>query len=163
MGPEALTLWRCMGRSSPRRPEHAGRVLAAPANGLGYDGQHESEMTRAHVIRYSGKDVVFIDFSKATLEGIEAAIEAAIPLIRTRSPGSVLTLTDAGDITISTLANKRISEFMSANKPYVRASAVIGVSGLASAVLATLRIVTGRQIATFERREAALRWLVEQA
>ncbi|MBN1610191.1 MAG: hypothetical protein JW940_26425 [Polyangiaceae bacterium] len=120
-------------------------------------------MTRAHVIRYSGKDVVFIDFSKATLEGIEAAIEAAIPLIRTRSPGSVLTLTDAGDITISTLANKRISEFMSANKPYVRASAVIGVSGLASAVLATLRIVTGRQIATFERREAALRWLVEQA
>jgi hypothetical protein len=74
----------------------------------------------------------------------------------------VLTLTDASDIKVSTLVNQRVSEFMTANKPYVRAAAVIGVSGLASAVLATLRIVTGRQIASFGGREAALRWLVEQ-
>jgi hypothetical protein len=118
--------------------------------------------SRVQVLERSGREIVCIDFSRATPGDITATTAAAIPLIRTRPPGTVLTLTDATDIKISDLANRQIGEFMAGNKPYVRAAAVIGVSGLASAILATLRIVTGRQIATFADRETALRWLVEQ-
>jgi hypothetical protein len=119
-------------------------------------------MERARVINVAGKEVVSINFARGKDADIAKAIAEATPLIRTRPEGTVLTLTDATEIGISRLSNERVIAFVKANKPYVKAAAVYGVSGLATAILATIRVVTGRELAAFAEREEALRWLVSR-
>jgi len=116
-------------------------------------------MPRAHLIRQGDSEIVFIDFARAKSAELTQAIADATPLIRTRPEGTVLTLTDATEIGISKLTNAQIVEFVKGNKPYVKAAAVFGVSGLAAAILSTVRLLTGRELAAFTSREAALEWL----
>ncbi len=117
-------------------------------------------MPRARVIREMGLDIVFIDFARGKDDQIAKAIAEATPLIRERPEGSVLTLTDATEIGISKLANQEIVEFVKGNKPFVKAAAIFGVSGLAAAILATVRVLSGRELAAFASREKALEWLI---
>jgi hypothetical protein len=118
-------------------------------------------MTRVTLIQHAGKEIVFLDLANAKIADITAMIAEAAPVIRSRKPKSVLTLTDATNIAVAHFSNDEMSKFLSDNKPYVKAAAVIGLSSLARAVVSTLRIISGRQIAAFGERAAALRWLVE--
>ncbi len=120
-------------------------------------------MVGARVINEKGCRIVFISFARGTNADVAKVIEEATPLIRTRPEKSVLTLTDATEIGISKMANQQITQFLDGNKPYVKAAAVYGVSGLATAILATIRLITGRDLATFGSREEALEWLVSRA
>lgn len=117
-------------------------------------------MQRAQIIEHVGKRIVFIDLSHAKVADISAAFGIAKPLIRSQPANSVLTLTNATGITIADAGNAQISMFLKTNKPFVKASAVYGATDLAKAILSTMRIITGRQVAAFDTREAAIRWLV---
>ena len=78
-------------------------------------------MSRASVISHQGHEIVFIDFGAAKEADLACAIEEAIPLIRTKPLGSVLTLTDASDVGISKLGNRRIAgSGLSSTSPHPR-------------------------------------------
>ena len=103
-----------------------------------------------------------IDFSDARAEELDDTATDAAEIIRARPPRSVLTLTDVTGVAVNKATGRRIEEYLTGNKPYVRAAAVVGVSGIVSAILATMRLVTGRSISSFANHEEALDWLVRQ-
>ncbi|MGC4120101.1 MAG: hypothetical protein QM765_37075 [Myxococcales bacterium] len=51
---------------------------------------------------------------------------------------------------------------MAINAPYVKAGAVVGVTGLKKIVLNTLNLMTSRGFRAFDAREKALDWLAQQ-
>jgi hypothetical protein len=114
---------------------------------------------RVKVIRFNSIDVVHINFSHARPEDLESVIAEAIPFVRSRPLNSVYTLTEATGVAISKLSNRKLQEFMEGNKPYVKAAAIFGLSSLGLAVLATLKLITGRAINAFATKDEALRWL----
>ena len=48
------------------------------------------------------------------------------------------------------------------NKPYVKASAVVGVDGLKKVVFNAVQTVSGRHLSSFETADQAKAWLVSQ-
>ena len=119
-------------------------------------------VSRVERIEHHGALIVCIDLTKASPAEVREAIGRAAPLIYTGQPGTVLTMTLATDVAITRDTVGDLREFLSANKPYVKAAAIVGASGLATAVLATLRLVTGRELATFSDVEEAKDWLASK-
>jgi hypothetical protein len=108
------------------------------------------------------KEVICVNFSRAGPAEVDLVIEQAIPLIRTRPKGSVYTITDVTGMPIHKLSNRKLEDFVRGNKPYVRAAAVFGLSGVARAILATLKLLTGRELNAFGDRQAAEVWISAQ-
>jgi hypothetical protein len=71
-----------------------------------------------------------------------------------------LTLTDITEVAVRDASTSHLVAFMKENRPYVKAAAATGASDLARAILASVRILTGRQLNLFKTRQDALDWLV---
>ncbi len=55
-----------------------------------------------------------------------------------------------------------LREPLSANKPYVQAGAVVGLSGLQRVVYMAVTQLTGRRLPTLRTQDEAKEWLVPQ-
>jgi hypothetical protein len=53
-----------------------------------------------------------------------------------------------------------VREYVENNRPYVRASAVVGVTGLQEIIINALKAEAGREIAVFDDLEKAKDWLL---
>jgi hypothetical protein len=53
-----------------------------------------------------------------------------------------------------------LKEYTHQNKPYVRAAAVVGMSGLMQVILHAIIVFTRRRFATFDSLDEAKDWLV---
>lgn len=115
---------------------------------------------RVRFLAHQGRQVLLIDLTDATVEDVASAIRQARPLVQGAQPASLLTLTDVTNIVVRQVAASSLISFMNDNKPHVKAAAVTGLSELAKAILATMRITTGRKVMAFGTREEALDWLV---
>jgi len=115
---------------------------------------------RVTYVTHQGQRVLVIDISNGRGPEIAQVIRTAAPLIRRAEKNSVLTLTDVTNVIVRDIHASELVEFVKDNKPYVRAAAVVGVGDLAGAMLATTRILTGRQLKSFASRREALDWLV---
>ena len=142
---------------SQRAPEPPQSAIAGS-----YGTLHLVMGLRVKVIRYNSIDVVHINFSHALPEDLDGVIAEAIPYVRSRPANSVYTLTEATGVAISKLSNRKLQEFMEGNRPYVKAAAIFGLTSLGLAVLATLKLITGRAINAFATKDEALRWLESQ-
>ncbi len=124
-------------------------------------------MERARLIDYQGKQIFFQDFSNVTdqeeLLRILAAASAFAAALTTASTGKTLRiLTDVSESSFSPPIIDALREMAKYNKPYVLASAIIGVNAIKRVVFRVLILVTGRDISVFQSREQALDWLVRQ-
>jgi hypothetical protein len=117
-------------------------------------------MDRVQVIEHAGKKIVHIDFSRCNAVEILVVIARASELIRAQPPGSVLTLTDVTDLTLDEETIKAMRGYVDGNKPYVKSAAVVGARGLTRAVLGSLRVLTRRQLPSFDDLDDAKGWLV---
>jgi hypothetical protein len=117
-------------------------------------------MDRVQVIEHAGKTIVQIDFSRCNAVEALVVIERASETIRSKPLGSVLTLTDVTDLTLDEQTVNAMRVYVEGNKPYVKAAAVVGASGLTRAVLGSLRVLTRRQLAGFDDLDEAKAWLV---
>ena len=55
-----------------------------------------------------------------------------------------------------------MGEYASHNTPYIKASALVGVSGVQKVVLAAIKALTGRDFYLADTMEEAQEWLVQQ-
>lgn len=115
---------------------------------------------RVAYVSHRGKRILVIDISNGRGPEISQVICQAKPLIRGSDKSSVLTVTIVTDVNVKEVPMDELIDFVKANKPYVKAAAVVGVSQLAGAMLATTRILTGRQLKAFDSQQEALDWLV---
>jgi hypothetical protein len=117
-------------------------------------------MQRVQQIKHNGKMIFFMDFSDLISESeIKEVVRESIGFIRIQSTESLLTLTIISGMHFSSKIKDIFNDFIAGNKPYVKAGAVVGLSGLQTIVYNGLMKVTGRNIKSFQTQEAAKDWL----
>lgn len=118
---------------------------------------------RATFLEHRGTRICLLDFSGITdTDAGLAAIAEARATIRAEPAASVLTLTHVTGATFNRAIVAALKELAGGNKPYVRAGAVVGLTGLQRAVYIAVMQFTGRRLPTFPDLESAKDWLVRQ-
>lgn len=118
---------------------------------------------RTRFIEHRGVKILLYDFGGFTdLEEALRSIHASRSRILGCAPRSVRTLVNVRDSRYDTRVARALQELARHNKPFVVASAVVGLSGLQRVILSAVMRATGRTFATFDDVEAAKDWLVAQ-
>ena len=117
-------------------------------------------MNRARFINHKGKDIYLLDFSHATLEDICQTIDDAGKDIHSQPHKSVMTLTYATGGKFDTPTMLKLKNLTKANEPYVKAAAVVGVTGLQNVVMNAVAMFTKRRFYMFDDLEEAKEFLV---
>lgn len=117
-------------------------------------------MKRVQFVQHNGKEILFLDFSQCTARDALAVIEEATAAIRTRPHQSLLTLTDVTGTRFDDTLSQRMKEFTAHNKPYVRAAAVVGITGLKKIIFEGVMLFSKRKIHTFDDHKSARAWLI---
>jgi hypothetical protein len=118
---------------------------------------------RTRFIEHRGKRILLMDYSN--LHDPQQAISEirhSMEVIETQPFGSVLALTVVRDARYNTAVLQAVKELAAHNAPYVRASAVVGMSGLHRIAYQAVLLFSRRKIQTFDNEEQAKDWLVEQ-
>jgi len=117
-------------------------------------------MGQVSTVTHKGASIVKVDLSHtSSVEENLETLEQAKKLIRDQPPGSVLLLTDVTKAFFNAKGISAIKDWSSFNTPYVKASAVLGVSGIYRIVYEAVVKLVGREIACFDSEEQALDWL----
>jgi hypothetical protein len=118
---------------------------------------------RTRFIAHRGMEILLYDF--AGLDDVEEGlrvVQAARPRILGRPPVSVRTLVNVKDARFDTRIARALQDLARHNKPFVLASAVVGLSGLQRVILQAVMRATRRTFATFDDVEQAKDWLAAQ-
>ncbi len=116
---------------------------------------------RIRLIQYEGKNILHLDFSNCKAEEILNTITRAKKVIATYPEKSLLTLTDVTDARFNDTVTQEMKVFTAHNRPYVRAGAVVGVTGLKRIIFQAVIAFSGRKLSTFDSVEQAKQWLVK--
>ena len=121
-------------------------------------------MCKTEQISHKGKRIYYLDFSGLhSFEEIKTGIEGSKKYIGVQPPSSLLTLTNTDGMHFSNEIKDLFTDFAKGNKTYVKASDVIGLSGLASIVYNAIMKMTGRNVKSMKSFEEAKDWLVLQS
>ncbi len=101
-----------------------------------------------------------LDFSNSDADQVLKIIEDAKDMIVGRPHGSLLTLTDVTNARFNERVGEGLKQFTAANKPFVKAGAVVGITGLKKILFGAVVAFSQRKLETFDDREEAKRWLV---
>jgi hypothetical protein len=114
-------------------------------------------------IEHKGCSILMIDFQGCQPPEFLERIRYARSVIGRQPPGSTRTLTNVTKARFNNQVSEAMKEYTSHNKPYVRAAAVVGLSGLQEIVYNVIIKLTGRNIATFSDIAVAKDFLANQA
>jgi hypothetical protein len=117
-------------------------------------------MPKTQQIIHNKKAIFHMDFSNLkTTREINDLISESVRYIRSQPPVSVFTLTNIQGMHFSTEIKELFNAFIAGNKPYVKAGAVVGLSGMQQILYNSLMKMTGRDIKAFGNIEDAKNWL----
>ncbi|MGH7717831.1 MAG: hypothetical protein ACREON_03160 [Gemmatimonadaceae bacterium] len=119
---------------------------------------------RLRKITHRGRSILLTDYSGfKTWEEWEALIEAERQLMPRESLGSVRAVAVFTGSRFSTEVLDALSKLAVANKPHMKASALVGLSPLQRTIfLKGIENTSSRAFGLFDTVEDALDWLVEQ-
>ena len=113
-------------------------------------------------INYKGNTVFRMDFSDTKSEQeIYLVIDASIKHIRSKPHASVLAVTNIKNMYFNKTVASRFTKFVKENKPYMKKSAVFGMSGIARVVFNGVMKAAGRDIRSFETETQAKDFLLK--
>ena len=114
---------------------------------------------RIKFILHSGKEILLLDFSGCSADEACGVIEQAMPVVKTRPEHSLRTLADVTNMRFDDRLSQRMKEFTAHNKPYVKAAAVVGVTGLKKILFEAVMIFSKRKFHAFDDQDQAKNWL----
>jgi hypothetical protein len=118
---------------------------------------------RTCFIEHRGARILMLDYSHVMDEQVAlAAIARTKEIVAAEPPNSLLTLTNVEGSHFDSTIVAALRELVEHNRPYVRAGAVVGLSGLMRVVFSTLVHLTGRNIRAFDQMEEAKDYLAAQ-
>jgi hypothetical protein len=115
---------------------------------------------RVKFIPYRGKKVLELDFSNLGPDDVIALVAAARKTIAAQPPASTLVYCDFTNTPATAEVIVALNEFAIANKPFVKASAAIGLQGPRSKVIETINRLAQRDISVFTDPTKAKNWLI---
>ena len=121
-------------------------------------------MERVRFITHRSRDILFIDYSELQdTEEILRTIQQAKEIIAQQPENSVRVLTYVRDAKSDARVTQAMKEFAAHNKPYVCASAVVGMSPVHRIIFEAVRLFTKREIHAFDDLTPAKEWLTQQS
>jgi hypothetical protein len=117
-------------------------------------------MGSTQVVSYKGKEIFIADLSKSTAEEAKRIFDEAIEKITKLPLKSVLLITDSTDAVYNQETSSVTKHFSTSISAHVKASAVVGADSMKKIMISTLRLLTKRDIKTFDTREQAMEWLI---
>jgi len=118
-------------------------------------------MRRTEILNHKGTDLFYMDFSNLkTSQEISLVINESIAFIRKQALNSVTGLSNLENMFFNNDVKNQFTSFLKGNKPYIKKSAVFGMSGLARILFNGLMKITGRDVRSFEKMEEAKDFLV---
>ena len=119
---------------------------------------------RTTFITHEGVRICVLDFSNITAD-TEAlrAIDEAKTIIGKEPQASVYTLTDVTGSRVTSAIRNALHDLTKANKPYVVAGAVVGVTAIQGVILRGIVQITRRRLVAKNTRAEAMEWLANEA
>ena len=117
------------------------------------------ETERVKFIKHQEKDILFLDFSNTKTDEVLKIIEDAKRVISAMPKNSLLTLTDVTNARFNDSVGDGMKHFTAHNKPYVKAAAVVGITGLKRVIFGAVMAFSKRNLEAFDDVEEAKRWL----
>ena len=129
------------------------------------DGPHRLlPSMRTTFTTHKGVRICVLDFSNVPSEAEALVAIAEAKTIIGREPrSSVLTLTDVTGSRVTNTIRNALHELTKANKPYVVAGAVVGITAIQSVILRGIVQITGRRLVAKNSRAEAMEWLANEA
>jgi hypothetical protein len=119
-------------------------------------------MREPEFISREGIPILYVDFSSMkTKEEVLNLISLAKKSISIRPPKSIFTLTNLSNMYFNTEVYTAISDYARMNEPYVKASAVVGLSGLMMIFYNGFLKLSKRDVRAFSTEEEAVNYLLE--
>jgi hypothetical protein len=119
-------------------------------------------MERVKFIVHKWRQLLVLNFSHCTVNEATETINEARQVIRSQPQSSLIILTNVTDAKYDLAVIEQLKAFTSNNKPYVRASAVVGLDGLQKIVYTAVTLFSKRTFPVFDNIEKAKDWLIEQ-
>jgi len=121
-------------------------------------------MDRVKIINHQGKKILYIDFNSLdSIELIGSILQEVKIYVHAQLPFSVYSLVNVEGMRFNNSVKEMFTEVVQSNKPFVKASAVIGVTGLIQIMFNGLMKMTGREVKSFSSMELAKNWLISQS
>lgn len=114
------------------------------------------KMDRAKFIVHKGKEIFIMDCRDASLDEMNKIIEECILQVRKHPEKSVLTLTISGGSAFSGETISKLKEVARDNTPYVKAGAIVGVTGLYKVVFNAVAMFSKRRFYLFVTVDEAM-------
>jgi len=121
-------------------------------------------MERTRFIDHRGTRILVLDYS-----GVKSAddalreIDNSRRIVALQPPKSLLVLTNVREARYNTAVLQALKELASHNEPYVKASAIVGMSGLHRIAYQAVILFSRRKIQVFDEEAPAMDWLAQQA
>ena len=119
-------------------------------------------MSRIQNINYMGKSILFMDYKGIETTEVDGLLAESRPIIDAAPPKSLLLLSDFTDANYDTAITGKVRKFAETNTPYVKASALVGITGIKKIIYNGVVRFTGRKMQICENLEEAKKWLVAQ-
>jgi hypothetical protein len=119
------------------------------------------EQERVHFVTHQDKEVLLVDLSNCSAAEVDKLVRI-VPVIVTAQPlHSVLILTDFTGASFDNEALRTMKESAVFDKTHVKKSALVGAENLPQGFYDVLKQFSRREFPTFNTREEALDWLIE--
>jgi hypothetical protein len=120
-------------------------------------------MERTRFIDHKGKQVLLLDYAGARdPEEAVREIHNSMRFVARQPKGSLLVMTLVREARYNAAVLQAMKELAAHNAPYVKASAVVGMSGLHRIAYQAVILFSKRNIKTFDAESEALEWLATQ-
>lgn len=120
-------------------------------------------MDRAKFIEHRGTRILLSDLSGIrTTEELQRAVRLGSELVQSQPPHSLLILVDVTGVEYNIESFAVVQQSVAANRPYIRARAVVGLPQVAAVPFSLVARLAGSPMASFDDLEAAKDWLVSQ-
>jgi hypothetical protein len=118
-------------------------------------------MSRVSTREMSGKRIVFQDFRNlASPADAAEAFDESRAMVARQPAGAALVLTDFTGARFNTEMVEAAKRLAADNRPYIRASALVGLSGIQSVLFTGVNRAAERDIKWFDTMEEAESWLL---
>lgn len=115
---------------------------------------------KTEIIRTNNSKIYYLDFSNLKdIKEIENVIEESSKIIQNQPESSVLSLSNLEGMHFNSSIREAFTTFVHHNKPFIKASAIIGLKGLSQIAFNGLVRVTGRNLKAFKTKEEAISYL----
>jgi len=116
-------------------------------------------MDRAKFVTHKGRQIYIMDGTNATVEEMDQVIEACERDVRCQPENSVFTLIIAGGSSFSGETISKLKELARGNTPYVKASAIVGITGIHKVVLSAVAMFSKRRFYLYDTLDEAMDFL----